>query len=65
MDKNHFNLYRVSFVCLSILTLVLPALAEANSLEIKCQDSAGNPLTAVTVQIQQLGGKPKDKKTEG
>jgi tetratricopeptide (TPR) repeat protein len=54
MDKNHFNLYRFSLVCLSLLLLALPALSAANSLEIKCQDSAGNPIVAATVQIQPL-----------
>jgi len=54
MDKNHFNLYRFSLVCLSLLLLALPALSAANSLEIKCQDSAGNPVVAATVQIQPL-----------
>jgi len=54
MDKNHLNLYRLSLVCLSLLLLALPALSAANSLEIKCQDSAGNPVVAATVQIQPL-----------
>lgn len=54
MDKNHFNLYHLFLVCLSLLLLASPALSAANSIEIKCQDSAGNPIAAATVQIQQL-----------
>jgi tetratricopeptide (TPR) repeat protein len=64
MNKNHFSLYRLCLVCFSILLLALPLLAEANSLEIKCQDPSGNPIVGANVQIQPLGGRPKDKKSD-
>ncbi len=65
MDKNHFKLYCISLFCLALLLLALPASAANNSLEIKCQDSAGNPVAAANVQIQQLETfKWKDKKSD-
>ncbi|HYK89043.1 MAG TPA: tetratricopeptide repeat protein [Acidobacteriota bacterium] len=54
MKNIYFNLNRLPLVCLLVLFLTVSAHAASTPLEIKCQDSAGNPVAGATVNVQQL-----------
>jgi tetratricopeptide (TPR) repeat protein len=50
---------------LALLVPAIPALAAENALEVQCVDEAGNPVSGVTVAVQNLGTqKWKDKKSD-
>ncbi len=65
MKNKYLKFYLVPLVCISVILPASSALAAANSLEIKCVDSAGNPVASATVQIEMLETlKWRDKKSD-
>jgi hypothetical protein len=50
---------------LTVLALALPALADGNTMDIKCVDQAGKAISGIKVQLQHINtNKWKDKKSD-
>jgi tetratricopeptide (TPR) repeat protein len=65
MKHTSDNLKHIIAILVTIIAMVLPALADGNTLDVKCVDQAGSPAAGVKVTIFNLSAqKTKDKKSD-
>jgi tetratricopeptide (TPR) repeat protein len=63
VKSNSFT--RTAAALLAVLALALPALAENNTMDIKCVDQSGKAISGIKVQLQHINtNKWKDKKSD-
>ena len=66
MKNLRWNLVFVFAILLLFVFSSLPAFGQSNTLEVKCLDQSGNPVSGVKVVIAPMeNNKPKDKKSDG
>ncbi len=65
MKHTRSSLIQIIAILLAIIAPALPALAEGNTLDVKCVDQAGSPVPGVKVTVFNLSAqKTKDKKSD-